>query len=124
MVLTGTPYHTSTARGQASAAHDEFSKIDIENAMSFMSSVMAPRAHAHIFCSDRLSFRYNKGLFARVEIVEDVEADPEEAKERTLYMFEVEDQALACTKSLGVCSRNPRHKNLFHGSGSERAVHF
>lgn len=57
-------------------------------------------------------------------MVEIVKADVEGAKERTLYLSEVQDQALIFARSLGVCSRDLCHKNLLHSSVLRRAIHF
>lgn len=47
-------------------------------------------------------------------MVTSVEADPEGAKERTLHVFAVENQALNHTRSRGVYSDYSRCKDLFH----------
>lgn len=51
------PFHnTQSAQGQASCAHDVFSKNDIEGLVRFMSSLMSREAHSHIFCLDFMFF--------------------------------------------------------------------
>lgn len=54
-----------------------FSKNDVEVAVSFIASVMALEAHGHMNCLGLMLFRRNKSLRAGVEMVENVESDPE-----------------------------------------------
>lgn len=49
MVLADPLYSTHIARGKVSSAYDSFSKTVSEDAVSLTSSVMASRAHEHIF---------------------------------------------------------------------------
>lgn len=51
IVLFNLQYSSRRARAQASCAHDVVLRSDIENAISFMSSLMAFGAHSHIFAS-------------------------------------------------------------------------
>lgn len=49
MVLADLPYSILCARSQASCALDVFSKNEIENAVSSLTSVMATGAQGHTF---------------------------------------------------------------------------
>lgn len=59
-----------------------------------------------------------------MELVEDVEADPKGGKERTLRVFEVEDQALTYARSLSAYNCGHHRQDLVHASVSDRVSHF
>lgn len=58
-----------------------------------------------------------------MKMEEDMDADPEGAKERNLDMFKVEGQALIYTSSFVMYNRDPRCKDLFYPSVLKRAIH-
>lgn len=90
--------------------------------MSFLGRVMAFEAHGHIIYFHFMFVHWKKSLRARIKMVEDMKADPERREERTLYVFEVEDQALSYTRIPGVYNCDPRCKDLFYASVSERVI--
>lgn len=55
---------------------------------------MAPGEDGHVSCSNRMFLHRNKSLSARMEMVENVENDPEEAERRALHTLEVQHQSL------------------------------
>lgn len=124
MMLTGPLHDNRSGQGEASSADKVFSKKDIENAASFLSSVITPGAHGHICCTMLVFSNWSKRLRARMEIAENVEADPEGAKERASHVLNIKNQALAYTTSLGVYSRDPRRKDLFHASVGKKTNFF
>lgn len=90
-----------------------------EDVLRLMSHVMAFGAQGDISFSHLLFFHRKKSFRLPAETVEDVKVDPEASKERHSHLFEIEDQALINTKSLGVCNRDLRRRELFHASLSE-----
>lgn len=52
MVSADFLYNPGSARGQNSCVHELFAKNNIEDAVSFTNTVMAPRAHRRILCSN------------------------------------------------------------------------
>lgn len=92
--------------------------------MSPMTRVVAPKAHGHIDCSDLMILQWNKSLRVQMKLVESLEADLEEARERALHLFEVGGEVLIYTRSLKVYNCDPRRKTLLHSSVSERASRF
>lgn len=85
---------------------------------------MASATHGHTFCTHLLFFKKRERLRAGMETVENVNADLEEAKEKTSRVFDVENQTLTYNRSREVCNRSSRRKDLFHASLSEKAVHY
>lgn len=64
LMLADPPYSTCSALGQAPSAHDVFRKENIENALIFMSNVMAPEAHNHLFGFDLIPSLEQEPLLA------------------------------------------------------------
>lgn len=103
-------YNTYSGRGQASSTHNVFSKDDIKDAVSFLSSAMASKAQGPVFCSELLFFRWNKSSRARMELVQNVEADQEGGKGRKPFVLEVQT-------GLGLTQEAPKGKIPIYAVG-------
>lgn len=124
ILLVDLSYSTSSARGQASAAHDVLSTTETENTVRLRSSEKASGRHGHTFCSDLVFLHWNNGLRAGMGMVENMEADPDTAKEKTLNLSERKDNALIRTRSSEVYSCVARCADQFRLSVSGRSTHF
>lgn len=124
LMLADPPYRIRSARGQASPAHDVFFKEDIEDAVTFMSSLMAPRAQGHIRGSDLVSLYWQKSLRLQTEIVTDVEPGPQGLKEWLPRDFEQEKQALVKMNTARMYDRDARCRELSHAFMLEMATAF
>lgn len=81
-------------------------------------------ANVAVKAADLTSFLWTKSLSVQIQMIKEVEADPKEARERTLHVSEVKDHALLYTKNLGEYNTDPGCRDLFHMSVSERAISF
>lgn len=73
-------YITRSARVQGRIAYSFVYKGDLEDAVRFVSNVMAPRAHCYILCFDLVVLHQSRGLRWKSEMAEDVEADLESSR--------------------------------------------
>lgn len=96
LALVESSYCTRSAGGQASSAA-AVSAEDIENAVRFISSVMGYEARGQSFYSYLVLLHLRKPRW-QTKVLEDVEADPKETKERLLHVFEMKEPALISTK--------------------------
>lgn len=62
-------------RSQTGSTHGLCSKNNIENAVSFISSLMARKEHGHMFFSNFVCFHWNKSFNAQMEMVENVKVN-------------------------------------------------
>lgn len=99
-MLVDLPYNTCRARDQPNSAHEIFYEESIECAPKFMSNLMAPRAHSHIFRSELMFFHCNKSVCRQTEMVENLETT-KGSKGKLSHVFEIKKQTFIYRKSSG-----------------------
>lgn len=109
-------------RGQASSAYDVFCKKDFENAVRFMSNVMAPEPHGHNLCYKIVFFHWEKRICRLTEMVRNVETDSKRSNDGFFSPFELKYYAPICTKSLGMYTRDPPPRDRLQASLPETGI--
>lgn len=105
-----------------------FAKVDTENDVRLVITVMASGAHSHISCFD-LVFRPSVFPLQQEPPLPNKdggrrEADPNRSRERLSRIFELQARALVNWENAEVCSRDPRRRDLFHSPVSKMAIQF
>lgn len=80
--FTDPSYNIGSALSQNSSAYHAFCNENTEEAVRFMSKVMAFEARGQTFYADVDLFQWNRELSRQIEMVDDVEGDLNKAKER------------------------------------------
>lgn len=94
-------HSTSSAQDQTRFAHDMLKKSGIKTAVVIMTRIMASRTQGHMPHSDPTFLHCSEGIRSQTGIVEKRETDSQRANERTLHVFEVKENSLISTRSLG-----------------------
>lgn len=78
VIFADPPHSTRSAHGQSSPAHNVFAQRDMENVMPLKGTLIASRAHRHVFYSKLIFYQWNRSLRAEKKKIKDVEGDVEE----------------------------------------------
>lgn len=97
LVLASLPSSTRRARAQSNAAYQMFLENNKGSTVRVMSSVMAPRPHGYIICSDVVFYNWKTSPRAAKVRVLDIEGDGR-ANKKGLEVLEMRDQAFLYLK--------------------------